>query len=354
MRKLLPLIILFCSLFVFSYSAYGNETGTVLSLEEAIKKAMQNSITLKNDQVEIEKKDILFKDASSLIQYTPVDISFNPSDTNLFKYFYGAEYEKRKAEKKLENDRRQLIIDVKSKYYNVIASDKKLKALELSEKKAQIQLLQAQAKYKVGLITKAELSAAEAKVATENAILADAKAKLDNAYSEFNKAIGAPLDSKPILKDLPIVEKKELDINEQMNMAASNSYEMWSAEEGARLTDRLKLFEKFYDIGDYNVDQAKNTLVDSRQEIKNQTRKLCMSINYLYEKNNELEQQISQYQEILKVAKVQWETGIATRDTVLNAEYALQMAEASQLEVASAYVTALDTLSHLTGKEPNY
>lgn len=354
MKKIQRIFILLSMLLVFSCSsAYALESAPPISVEDAVKKALANCVTLKNDKTEIEKKDILYKDASSSLRYTPTDISFNPSDTNVFKYFFNSEYEKRKAEKKLENDRRQIVIDVKTKYYSVIACNQKVKAYDLSQKKAQIQLLQAQSKYKVGLLTKADLAAAEAKVAAENALLADARANLDNAYSEFNKIIGDPIESRPLLKDLPIVEKKELDANEQMMLAVGNSYEMWTAEEAAKMTDRIKIFEKFYDIGDYNVAQAQNSLTDTKQDIRNTARKLCMSVNKLYEKNNELNQQINQYRETLKVAKAQWEVGTVTSDVVLNAEYALQMAEASQIEVASAYVTAVDTLSRLTGKDPS-
>lgn len=334
---------------VFVFPCLAQES-TTLTVNEAIQKAFINSKKLKNDKIEMEKKDILFKDASSLIRYTPIDISFHPGDNNLFNYFYSSQFDKRKAEKQYENDQRQLIIDVKNAYFTVLKNKMGVEAAEVSLQKSQVKLLQAQSKFTVGLMTEAELTAARAQVAVDKASLADAKAKLDNAYSELNKLIGLPVGDRPVLTDKPVVEKKEIDIDEQVNMAAGNSYEMWTAEEAVRLADQMKIFQKFYDIGDYNVDQAKNTAQDARETLRNQTRALCFSIDALYHKNEQLTEQIRQAEAALKVAEAQWKVGIITRDNVLAAQSALLQAKAGQLEVATAYVVAVDTLNKLTGK----
>jgi len=135
-------------------------------------------------------------------------------------------------------------------------------------------------------------------------------------------------------------------------MAADVSYEMWSAQEAANLADKIKLFQRLYDVGDYNASEAANTALDTKDNLRKQARALCFSINSLYEKNNQLLEQIEQYQESLKVAKAQYEVGMTTKDTVLNAEYALKSAEAGQLQVAAAYEVAVDSLGRLTGKLP--
>lgn len=352
MKKLLTLFISLTMLFTFSLAAHGEENGVDLSLEQAINKAIDHSVLLKNDKSEIEKKDILFKDVSSSLRYTPVDLSYNPSDTNLFKAFYGAEFEKKKADKKYDNDRLQVIIDVKDKYYDVIKSQKKLSAAQAAWEKSKVKLLQAQAKYKVGLVTNVNLVEEEANEATAKAAIVDAKAKLDNSYGELNRLLGDTITNKPNLTDLPVVVKKELDINEQVNMAVGNSFEMWTAEESVSLTSRLRLFERFYDLGDYTYDQALNTLSDSKQELRNKTQALCLNINYLYEKHNELQQKKLQYEATLKQARTMLAVGMTTKDSVLQVEYALKETEAGQIEVAAAYITAVDTLARLTGKAP--
>ncbi|AQS60365.1 TolC family protein [Desulforamulus ferrireducens] len=351
MKKLLTLLLSLMIVFACSLSAYGEENNVELSLEQAINKALDHSVLLKNDKSEIEKMDILFNDVSSMLRYTPVDLSFNPSDTNLFKAFYSTEFEKKKAEKKYDNDRKQVVIDVKDKYYSVIASQKKLAAAQVAWEKSKIKLLQTQARYKVGLATNANLAEEEANEAAAKTAVMDAQAKLDNAYGELNRLLGEPITSKPKLIDMPVVEKKELDVNEQVNMAVGNSFEMWTVEESVNLTSRLRLFERFYDVGDYNYDQALNSLSDSKQELRNKTQALCLNINYLYEKYNELQQRKLQYEATLKQTKAMFAVGMTTKDNVLQVEYALKETEAGQIEVASAYVTALDTLARLTGKE---
>ncbi len=350
MKKLVCLLLTVTLLLTISATAFAAETTTALTLNSALKRAFNTSITLKNSQTEIEKTDQIYKDASSTLQYTPIDISFNPNDGGPFSYYYSAEFNKRKAEKEYDNSRRQLIIDVKTAYYDIQKYEKKIKAAEVARERSQIKLLQAKAKYEVGLITKADLITAEAQVATDVADLVDCQSKLDNSYSDLNKLLGNPIKDRYKLADLPQVTKQDIDVDSMVNLAAGVSYEIWTAEAAAKLANHTKLFAKLYDVGDYSAAQEDNKAADARESIRKSTRALCFSINSLYEKNNQLTEQIRQGQENLKVAKAQFAAGVITKDNVLNADYALKQVEAGQLEVASAYEVALDTLYRLTGK----
>ncbi|AEF95438.1 outer membrane efflux protein [Desulfotomaculum nigrificans CO-1-SRB] len=352
MKKIMYLILTVALVLTTYAVAYADETLSKLTLNDALKKAFNSSITLKNDQTDIEKTKELFDDASSSLRYNPVDISFNPSDTNFFSNYYNAEFNRRKAIKKYDNDRRQLIVDVTTAYYNVIQNQKQLEAAKVAYERSQIKLLQAKAKNDIGLITKADLAAAEAQVATDKASMVDCQSKLDSAYADLNKLMGISLGERYQLVDLPKAEKQEIDVDAKVNMAADVSYEMWNAKEAANLADKIKLFQRLYDVGDYNAAEAANTALDTKDNLRKQARALCFSINSLYEKNNQLLEQIEQFKESLKVAKAQYEAGMTTKDTVLNAEYALKSAEAGQLQAAAAYEVAVASLERLTGELP--
>lgn len=349
MKKTLSFIVVLTLVTLFAVPSFAATLDT-LSLDNAIMKAFVNSTKLKNDRIEIEKKDILLDDMRTNIRYTPTDLSYHPGDTNLFRGYYGSEFNKRQAEKQLENDQRQLIIDVKNAYYSIIKTKSALEASKIAYEKSQVKMLQAQAKYKAGTITNAELIASEAQVATDKANRADLETKLENAYGELNKLMGVAISDRFTLTDLPKVEKQELNTEGQVGLVLSSSLEMWTAEEAAKLADKMKLFEQFYDIGDYNVDQAKNKVTDVRDLLRQQTRTLCNTIDAIYLKNEQLTQQLRQAEEGLRVTEVQWKVGMTTRDSLLAAQNAVAQAKAGQLEVATAYVNALDTLNKLTGK----
>jgi len=203
MKKILYLILTVALVFTTSATVYADDAFSNLTLSDAFKKAFNSSITLKNDQTEIDKTKDLFDDASSSLRYNPVDLSFNPSDSSYFSNYYSAESNRRKAIKKYDNDRRQLIVDVTTAYYNVIQNQRQLEAAKVAYERSQIKLLQAKAKNEVGLITKADLAAAEAQVATDKASMADYQSKLDSAYADLNKLMVISLDQRYQLVDLP-------------------------------------------------------------------------------------------------------------------------------------------------------
>lgn len=336
---------------ILTVPAFAQEnTDPSLSLNQAIDKALAHSTTLKNDQLSIDQTEIQRDNAQQAMNYTPIDYDFNPADTNTFKAYYGVDFEYRKNKKKLDSDKRQVVVDVTKAYYEVIKNKSALEEKKVTQAKNLIKLGQTNSKAAVGMATAADRLVAETAVAADNAAIKDASLKLENSYSNLNKLTGQELTCRPILTDSITFTPSGIKTDEQVLKALNNSYEMWSVNEAAKLAGTMKYFEYWSDIGIKSEAQANNTASDTREAMKVQVEELCHGILALEEKYNELDKQAQQLQENLRVIKIQYELGLVTRDAVLGVEELLKKIESGKLEVASTHEVSLKSLFRLTGE----
>ncbi|MEG6512185.1 TolC family protein [Desulforamulus ruminis] len=349
MTKSLLLLVLSLSL-VFPGISLAAEQPDTLSLERAIDRALTFSSQIKIDQTEIDKQEYLVKRSQNAVTYTPTDINFNPNEQSALSSHMQNQFNLRKSEKKLEADKRQVVLDAKTAYYGVLKAQKSLEVSRLSYQVAQLTLLQAESKYKVGLINNADLLVAQSKVAADKAGMVKSQNELDDAYATLNKLINVDITARPQLIDQIEIEKVDFDPYSKANIAAENSYDTWTAEEAARVADRVKIFATYYDVADDEVAQAQETAKDARELIRKQTRALVNGLNTLNSNYEELLKKQSELQEKLKVARAQESVGMATRDVVQSVELAVAQTEAALIEAASQYNITADTVRKLTGE----
>lgn len=327
------------------------ETPT-LTMDQAIERAFTYSAQLKIDKTEIDKQEYLVDRSGNAVRYTPIDIGYNPDDKNVLSTHEQNQFNLRKSEKKLEADKRQLIIDVQTAYYAVIKAQKNLEVSQLNYKNSQVTLLQAEEKYKAGVITKADLLSARAKVQTDQATIVENQNKLDEAYTNLNKLVGYDISSRPQLVDGINVTFVDFDPESKANIASEASYETWSAEEVARVADRIKIFATYYDVADWNVEQSEVTASDTKQLVKKQTRALVLGLDTLKSKHDQYTKKLEELQAKLKVAKANFAVGMVTKDVVQAAELAVAQTEAALMEVDSQYNITVNTILKLTGELP--
>lgn len=344
-------LLITAALLLTSLPAFASETEKPkLSLDEAIKKAISNDTKLKNTRLGIKNIEIQRDNLKQSVIYTPIDYNFNPTDTNLFKSYYGLESQIRQTERKLEADKKQLIIDVTKAYYDVLKAQKTLETAKISLAKGLVKHSQVNSKYEVGIATKTDLLSAGAQLATDNSGIKEAEANLHNAFSNLNKLTGQDLDYRPELTDNIEYSPITFDTDIEVLKAINNSYETWSAEEAARTSNIKKYFEYWSDIGINNEAISNNTVGDVKEQIKVQAQILCRGIQNLQAKYQQMDEQIKQMEENLRVLNLQYKLGIITRDVVLIAEISLNQLQNSKAEISSQHAISLLTLKKLTGE----
>ncbi|WP_273484049.1 TolC family protein [Desulforamulus ruminis] len=353
MKKIFILAASFCMLF-WSVTFANAETATQnLSLDDAIQRAFTFNTQIRITEKEIDKQDYLVKRSGNEVRYSPIDEGYNPKDLSTLSTHEQNLFNLRKGERQLEADKRQVILDTKTAYYNVLKAQKNLEVSQINYKNSQLILLQAESKHKVGLTTNADLLNVQSKVEADKAAITEKQGIVDEAYTNLNKLVSFPIDTRPVLTDRITFEEVDFDPFSKANLAAEMSYEVWSAEEAARVAERMRIFATYYTVANYNVDQATETARDTRETIKKQTRSLVLGLDTLKSKYDQLNTQLIEAQEKLKVAKANMAVGMVTKDAVQATELGVVQTEAALMEVASQYNITADTILKLTGELPS-
>lgn len=331
--------------------AAAETTAEELSLKQAMGKAITYSKDLRNTQMDLEISDINLDDITTSMN--GVRSGYNiPEQTerDFYAGFFRADLNHRTTEKKIENLKKQIKIDVKKAYYDVLLTQDQL---ELAKKKLALTLVQhshTTSKYKVGLATQLDIYTADSQLEADKVNLETKKNELIKAYAQLNKLIGNSQDAQPKLVDtIEYVPAEELDVDSEILKAVGNSYEIWSAKEAAKASENMKYYTKYYDIGEYNASQAANTLQDTKEQIRLTARNLCLTVINLEKNLEDLDGKEKQLEETVRVYSSLYQVGMKTKDELDSVQFTLADVKANKKNIQVAHINALENLQRLTG-----
>ena len=165
---------------------------------------------------------------------------------------------------------------------------------------------------------------------------------LDDAYQKFNQMVGLLPQDRPVLVDSPELSPLEVSDLMLVNAIVTSSPRQAvrrAAVELAKLTKRLYDFtnpsagEPYKAKGD-RPEKAEITAGDVEQMAKQLRR--CITAKQLEEQYAGIVESYAWPRRALRVAKVRFDVGIATKTDVLNAELALNR-QAGLLEIESQH-----------------
>ena len=347
------LLVLMIALVFFPMSSLAGSEESIqeLSIEEALEIALVHSKELKKIKSSIDEKDIVLDDAREYVKFTPIDSSYPSGYDNVMKSFYSADSDFRITEKNYEFQKENVAVNVKNAYYAIKVAQGKYLASQESLRLNEVKLRQENARFNVGTSTKFQLEAAKSALAGARAKLTDSERSLDAAYLELNKFLDYSPDARPILTSEPEFKFAQItDIETVVNKALNNSFTIWSKEELVNLNKKLKIYNKYYDIGEEKESQAKLELSSAKDDMGQQVRDLCNNIKYLEIAYANLRQQQDTANEALRVIKTQKDVGMVTVDAVLEKEYNVKDVDAGIKEVTAGHIQAVNGLKLLIGE----
>ena len=354
MKKILPvLLVAILMLFVQAFPALAaSEQVEELSLQKAIERAFAHSVDLHNTEMDIEKKEISLDNVRWSMNGVMSGYNIpEETDREVHKTFFNADLDYRVTEKKLDDQKRKLKIDVKEAYYNILLADKEIANSKLRLAQTTIKHSQVNSKYKVGMATQLDVLTAQAQLEAEQTTLKEKNNDLVNAYSQLNKLVGNQQDARPVLTDsIEYTPVEELDVDREVLKAVNNSFEIWSATEAAKTAQNLKYYETFYDVGEYNESQARNTLADAKESIRLAARTYCLAIFNMQNQYGQLETQEKQLEEALKNITAQYQVGMVTKDAVDDIAVNLSNIKTAKEQLAAKHTKAREELQKLTGE----
>ncbi len=341
MRRFLPFLLGFILFLGFPPLVWAEEPPEVpqLTLEQAIALAMDNSTTLKADLLAIDqaKED---RDAAGLaVTYTPTGRA-TPEVEAAFTRLQNADLAWRMAKKTYEADRDSVVMKVYQAYTGVLQACAAVDAAEKALRSTDWQHRAAVAGYRAGTLSKSQMIQADASAAGAQAQLAAAEKALDDAYHKFNQLVGLSPDERPLLTDRPEYAPLHVDsLEAEVARAVDASPYVWLAQ---RKIDLAKIALDIYSFGpaeahtykatELGIPIAEVNAAGARDQMALLVRSLYYSIRQLEENYAGLQQKVTVDEENLRVTRLKYDLGLATRTEVFAAEAALAGSKKSLLD----------------------
>ncbi|OPZ72220.1 MAG: outer membrane channel protein [Firmicutes bacterium ADurb.Bin456] len=343
-RRVAVCFTLFAFLFILlPFQALAREPLTPeLTLEAAVERALVTNNSLKKAQKDLERAEEVKDYLADKVDFIPSGPVPSSNAESVFLNLTQAEISRNMARRNYKASEDAVVLSVHQAYYEILKSQEKVSVAESTLKNRQWLKQVVYAGQRVGTVDILTVIQAETSWTGAKTSLEAARKALADAYQKFNQMTGYEPEDRPVLVDRPKLvplEVKNLDV--EINAIVTSSPTLWSAEQGvelAKLTKRLYDFTnpgagEPYEVKDIDLQKAEVTAGDVRDQMAKQLRTMYYTAKQLEEQYSGVVEGTRLAGENLRVAKVKFDVGVATKTDVLNAELALEQARQGLLEI---------------------
>jgi outer membrane protein len=361
-KKLLAVVLCVvtaCALFVSAGADEAKDTVT-FSLQQAVDYALENSAAIKLSYTAVDKAEVGYREAKSA--YDKADDAGGLSreermlmssqmlfeNYKLTEGFYKemADMGRTLAKKGREQTIETVKMAVQNAYFNLLFVKEKAQIQKSILDSAKKDMDIANKKYELGMVSQVDVLSSEA--ALESAKLGYNTALRDLEYQvmSFNKTLGLPLKTEVTLTDsLAFEEPPEADLEERVTLALQNRYEVIAAKEQYRVNElNHKLTLGWYPENTfatrqarYDMENSHHKLVSAEQDVELSVRKAYMDMQSAYESIRVLGKNVERLEKAYDIARLRYDTGMATSQEVVNALNALNDIKLQRLQAIYGY-----------------
>ncbi|MDD2573819.1 MAG: TolC family protein [Firmicutes bacterium] len=361
-RKLFAVVLCLitaCALFTFAGADEAEDTMT-LTLQQSVDYALENSAAIKLSHTAVEKAEVGYKEAKSAYDKADKAGGLSREDRMLMSsqmifenykmtegyYKEMADMGRTLAEKGREQTIETVKMAVQSAYFNLLFAQDKAEIQRSILDSAKKDMDIAGKKYELGMVSQVDVLSSEA--ALESAKLGYNTATRDLEYQRmsFNKTLGLPLKTEVGLTDsLTFEEPPGADIEEEVTLALQNRYEVIAAKEQYRVNElNHKLTLGWYPENTfvtrqarYDMESTHQSLVNAEQDVELSVRKAYMDMQSAYDSIGVLSKNVERLQKAYDIARLRYDTGMATSQEVVNALNALNDIKLQHLQAVHGY-----------------
>ncbi|WP_238446453.1 TolC family protein [Desulforamulus ruminis] len=312
----------------------------------AIDRAMQQDISLRNAEYDVERGQEVRDYVADKLEYIPSGPVASSDVENLMLNQTQTEINYNMSRKNYEAKKDSVEMSVIEAYNEVIQAQEKAKVAEVKLNNADWQRRVALTSKVVGTLDNLNYKQAEANYIAAKTTLESSVKALEDAYQKFNQLMGFSPDARPVLLDMPELKPVEVaSLDSEVSRILDSSPSVWLAEQNvylAKLTKRLYDFTDShrtepYEAKEIDLKKAELSTADIKDMTGKTVRTFYYSLKQLEEQYAGAKESVTVAEEALKVAKVKYEIGMLTKSDLLKAETDLLEAQQNVLAISGQH-----------------
>ncbi|ABZ83442.1 hypothetical protein HM1_1132 [Heliomicrobium modesticaldum Ice1] len=323
------------------------QTQPQFTFQQAVEQAKKSSKPLRIAQLDLER-------SFEVRNYLGDSVMHTYQTTSQIGYardqqYYGAFMGLNQADtawnmnkRNLEAQEDAVVMQTYQLYNGLLQAQDKVNNCKIRLTNAQIQYNNAFAASQVGTIDNPTFVQAKAARAAAEASLASAESALADAYQKFNNLMGLRAEARPVLVDRPAFEKMKVDdVDFAITKAVNESPTVWLAQKKVDLAEAAYTAYAYSLSGrtepgkakSIDIDKAAVAAMNTKEQMDKLVRTLYHGVKQLEEQYDSAKEQVAVAEENLRVAKLKFDIGIATKADVASAESKLVDAKESLLDI---------------------
>jgi len=342
-RRFVVLQVLSLSLFFLWVSAaWAKEPVTPqMTLQQAVGRALAINSALRLAEYDIDRAYEVRQFAADKVRYIPTGPA-TPEAEAAFNTLLQVDMGWQMAQKSYTAQEDTVVMAVYQAYNGVLGAREKVNSAQIAVESAEWQKKLAVAGNRAGTVSNMTMVQADAALSGGRAALDAACQSLDDAYQKFNQLVGLWPEDRPVLTDQPVYSPLTIDnLDTEVERAIEANPAVWLA---GRKIDLAEISLNLYNFTDPNriePYQARKIDVDkalvSASDIQEQARKLVRSLYYaarqMEGQYTGVLEQVKIAEEALRVTRLKYDLGMATRAEVVRAEASLANARQSLVDI---------------------
>lgn len=337
-RKWIAIVVLGALLATAVTFAAANE---LLTLRGAVQRARTEHTRIKLADLDVRKAEHDYDNTISQVERISLLFEQNMVEPHEEEHFMqllfvgreAAEAEFDLAHRKKENEQNKLAFEAQQQYLNVIRTQEQKDLLESNLERAKDLRRLAEAAYNAGTKARIEVIRADAQVANLEVTLLGAESAVNIAKAALNVTIGKELtEPLQLSEDFALPEIGEIeDLVKATNRAVANRIEIATARTRLTVAERMMVYaQNRFSTQDIKYIEAEIALEQARLGVKLAEDGIRLEVFTIYQQFAVIEKQLAARQKSLELvalnyhlAKLRYESGIATQGEVMDAMLAL-------------------------------
>lgn len=333
-----------------------------LSLEECFKLAEENNNQIRLAQIGVEKAKIAkrrFDRQYDLYEQAKIGSYEVQSSMEVGKV--STEMGLLLAEKTYEHVVRQVRFGVEAAYYAALQARDRVRINEASLRRVEEQLKLSKLEYDLGRVAKRDVLDVEVQLARARADYNQALRDKDIAYMKLKQIIGIDMDAPiELVSDFPVDVDEAVDLKEAVKRALMEHIEILRAEYGYAIAQKeFEVAKGFYTPNvhiyqekEKGLEEAAIKLEDAKNAVELEVREAYYRMKGAEESIGVLEKSVEYAGESLRLAVLQYQSGLIRSIDVMAVEDALKQAEAQKAAVIYNYNLAKAQFYNAIGGKP--